>query len=313
MEIAIIGAAGHFELVIWEIKKGTAINVKAVARGCKEEDISSLLLQLEELCICPKVYDDYRELLAAERCDFIVVNTWFGLGAGVTVDCMKHGFDVYAEKPLATGLQDLRELEQVWKETGRQLGCMLTGRNEPWFRTVSLAVRNGDIGELRLIHAQKSYQRRNQPDFYQIPRLFGGLIPWVGIHALDWIMTLCGEDAEILKMQSCRSSGTPELTAAFMLFLEKGIISTAACDYLRPDSAGTHGDDRVRVAGTKGVIEAVAGRVTLINHEGSFMLPVQEWVNPFLEYARLREAGKTEGFGAYAIRITRIALELQDF
>jgi hypothetical protein len=35
-------------------------------------------------------------------------------------------------------------------------------------------------------------------------------------------------------------------------------------DYLRPATAGSHGDDRLRVAGSKGVVEYQAGKLTLM-------------------------------------------------
>ena len=41
-------------------------------------------------------------------------------------------------------------------------------------------------------------------------------------------------------------------------------------DYLRPESAATHGDERLRIAGTRGVIETalVERRVTLTAADG---------------------------------------------
>ena len=41
-------------------------------------------------------------------------------------------------------------------------------------------------------------------------------------------------------------------------------VGIAHADYLRPDAAPTHGDDRLRVAGSKGVLEIRDGRCILI-------------------------------------------------
>ena len=43
-------------------------------------------------------------------------------------------------------------------------------------------------------------------------------------------------------------------------------------DYYRPAKAPTHGDDRVRCAGTKGVLEVRDGKVLLMNEEGNQVL-----------------------------------------
>lgn len=317
MKIGIIGASGHYDLVIAALKAGEEMTVQAVARGCIGEDMSSLLAQLSEHGSNPEFYVDYHELLAVETCDFIVVNPWFGHCVRISMNCMRSGFDVYAEKPLATNRRDLESLKKCWKETGRQLGCMLTGRYEPWFQALSSAVEEGRIGEVRLIQAQKSYQYGVRPAFYQEPGQFGGLIPWVGIHALDWIFSLERKETgrgevHIQSMQGYRGGGRPERTAACMLSFENGVIATMACDYLRPEGAKTHGDDRMRVVGTKGIVEAAAGRLTLMNDKGTTDLSLPEWVNPLLDFAASRGSEEAAGFAAHAFRMTEIALELRD-
>ena len=58
-------------------------------------------------------------------------------------------------------------------------------------------------------------------------------------------------------------------------------------DYLRPDQAPTHGDDRLRVIGSKGVLETrdLNSRVELITHEqGPRDLPTPETVPLFADF-----------------------------
>ena len=52
-----------------------------------------------------------------------------------------------------------------------------------------------------------------------------------------------------------RDIGDLEVTAQLMMTLENGVSAQVSADYLRPANAATHGDDRVRAAGTHGVIE----------------------------------------------------------
>jgi hypothetical protein len=47
-----------------------------------------------------------------------------------------------------------------------------------------------------------------------------------------------------------------------------GVIADAGIDYLRPGSAASHGDDRVRIAGTDGILEVRGGKIYLINADG---------------------------------------------
>ena len=49
--------------------------------------------------------------------------------------------------------------------------------------------------------------------------------------------------------------------------LTNGVFASVSIDYFRPANASAHGDDRVRVVGTGGVIEVRGGEVFLINSE----------------------------------------------
>src|SRR3954469_1642273 len=49
--------------------------------------------------------------------------------------------------------------------------------------------------------------------------------------------------------------GEMENVTASIFKLDNGGLATLRMDYLRTESAATHGDDRLRLAGTKGVAE----------------------------------------------------------
>ena len=67
--------------------------------------------------------------------------------------------------------------------------------------------------------------------------------------------------------------------------MDNGVMISASIDYLRPSTAPTHGDDRVRVAGTEGVIEVMKGAVTLINADGEKNLELVEQRGIFYDFA----------------------------
>lgn len=50
------------------------------------------------------------------------------------------------------------------------------------------------------------------------------------------------------------NGGMQNVTGA-VFELENGGVATLNMDYFRPEAAATHGDDRLRVAGTKGILE----------------------------------------------------------
>jgi predicted dehydrogenase len=61
-----------------------------------------------------------------------------------------------------------------------------------------------------------------------------------------------------------RGYGELEMSALCHFTLEGEVFASASIEYLRPSTAPTHGDDRVRVAGTEGVIEVRGGEVWLV-------------------------------------------------
>lgn len=93
------------------------------------------------------------------------------------------------------------------------------------------------------------------------------------------------------------------------------VIAAVTADMLRPASAPTHGDDRVRVVGTKGVIELESGIVTLINGEAAGVQtlqnePAADIFDDFLDMLEGKENGlDSEG----AIESTRWALAARDY
>ena len=90
--------------------------------------------------------------------------------------------------------------------------------------------------------------------FFRTRSSYGGTIPWVGIHAIDWIRWFAGREfVTVRASHSTRHNfdhDELEVTALCHFTLEQDVFASANIDYLRPRGAPTHGDDRVRVAGT---------------------------------------------------------------
>ena len=59
-------------------------------------------------------------------------------------------------------------------------------------------------------------------------------------------------------------------------------------DYLRPNNAPTHDDDRLRVVGTKGIIEVINNKVLLIVDDipGVREVPLEQEGSIFLDFLK---------------------------
>jgi predicted dehydrogenase len=168
--------------------------------------------------------------------------------------------------------------------------------------------------------SQKTYKwGKTRPDYYRSRATFPGLAPWVGIHAFDWLHWILGDVfTEVQGREG--TSARPDYPAcgshaAMVLTMRNGGVATLTLDYLRPETAPTHGDERVRIAGSRGVIETalIEKKVTLITDERPpRTLPLSTQTDFFTQFARsLRGEGPPPLTLNEACRITEIALKAQ--
>ena len=113
-----------------------------------------------------------------------------------------------------------------------------------------------------------------RPSWYSDRTLYGGTIPWVGIHAIDWIYNFTAK--RFLSVNSISFGKDPEMAALCQFEMEGGVVASVNVDYYRPTGASTHGDDRVRCVGTNGVVEVRDGKIILINADGTSVITPTE-------------------------------------
>lgn len=309
MKICIIGNSGHWGYARRELGNH---NVIGVAPGYPGDDMQALLARLDALGVQAPVYDDYRELI--ELSDIAVVNSRFDLNGQIAAQCLQKHVHVLSEKPLATTLPQLEMLRKAQKDSKAMVIGMFGIRYTGWFLTVKEAV--GDIGQIRMINGQKSYKLGPRPEFYQDRSQFGGIIPWVAIHAIDWIWALTGAKVEKISAMTSnlhnREMGDLEMTALCQFQLENGILASVNADYYRPLAAPTHDDDRVRVVGTEGIVEYKDGVVTKIDKDGQREIPILPGENIFSLFLR-RIGGEDVGITPEeSFYLTEIALKARE-
>lgn len=271
--IGTIGGSGHYHYVLDGVSEMRDAVICAVAPGRLEEDISGLSNDLLRSPTTPKHYDDYREMLDREDLDIVAVNPFFHLHSEVTVEALRRGIHVLCEKPLALDLASLNGVREAQAQSRAKIGMMLALRYDSRFYTARQLVAQGAIDEPSIGYAQKSYKLGKRPAFYCKRETFGGLIPWVGIHAIDWFRWVSGVDyaAVIGHHANLHAPQHPEMedTACCLFELSNGGSVVMSFDYLRPGGAETHGDDRLRLVGSSGCLEVSEAGLTLIDADGT--------------------------------------------
>ncbi len=262
-------------------------------------------------------FSSMEELLEKFQPDIVYVGTVFTQNGKVALKALERGLPVISEKPLATDEETLLRLREVTSKTGLNIIAELTMRWSAPFAKARSLIRGGTIGDPVLIQAQKTYKfGTNRPEFYKQRELFGGIIPWVASHAIDFASSCTGLQYESVSAQQgnrCLPEyGEMEDHAAMLFQMTTGVPCVITADFLRPAGASSHADDRLRVTGKSGVVEVVNHDVTLTTSEGT-----QHWHCPSTQDEGIQRAialvdaafGKTDEIStAESLHLTEAAL-----
>ncbi len=208
------------------------------------------------------IYESYLELLEKDKPDVICIASYTSGNGGIVLEAVRRGIHIFVEKPVAATLQELSLIKQELQKQKVDLMAMLAFRYYPEFYAAYLYIQNGTIGNPVLVTVQKSYKSGATLDQQ------GNTMLWVGAHAFDLATWLTGKKAiSVYATESRagnRSDMNSEAVAGAIVKLEEGTTAIIHMDYLRPLNAITHGDDRVRIAGTEGIIEIMNGKAFLL-------------------------------------------------
>ena len=304
--IALIGANGHHDAVLDELLEDGGFSFVGLAPATPEDNLDAVLRRQRVLCPeskstdrqtdrltdrltdrptwapAPRVFATPEELLDATHPDIAIVSARFDRLPYLSALAARHGCHVISEKPLAL---DLPALDMLWKavsDAGVQCATMLSNREQPVLAAALASIRRGDIGRVVLLNARKSYRWGTRPEWYGDRSLYGGTIPWIGIHALDFIQAAAEASPEQETANYKPRTAKPRFASVSARHvnlghpdrpgcedvclldatLEGGVLASATLDYFRPACAPTHGDDWIRIVGTEGILEAAMERGT---------------------------------------------------
>ena len=180
------------------------------------------------------------------------------------IRCLEAGRHVYAEKPVALTEAELERILAAARRSGKTFHEMAGTVFAPNYAIMRRLVREGAVGEVIQVLVQKSYRYgATRP---QDEAIDGGMFLQAGIHAARMIehvggvriKTLAGWETAFGK--PAKDAGDGKIAGAAQAELENGGIATIVINYLNPPGTTLpHGNETLRVFGTKGFIESVDG------------------------------------------------------
>ncbi|MGI9603712.1 MAG: Gfo/Idh/MocA family protein [Acidimicrobiales bacterium] len=260
-----VGGWGHHSLR--ELVADGSIDVAAVACGDGFDDMARLIADSVEAI---EWHDDPERALAEVAPDIVSVGAVYGQIGDWVERALAAGASVVADKPIATSDDQLSRISRLLADRPQQrLVTELPARADAAFRTARRIVAEGGVGDPVLVTAQKSYVFGDRPPWYDEPRHYPGTELWVATHAFDFARFVTGRRLTPIAGRSANGSlpdwSTLDDHTVSVCALEGGGTAVVHADYLRPSDATTHGDDRLRVAGSTGVVEVRGGCCWLLD------------------------------------------------
>jgi len=150
-----------------------------------------------------KVYDDYKKAIDEVDCDVVDICLPNFLHHDVAIEAFKKGRHVISEKPLATTVEDAKEMVEAARKAEKKLYYA-----EDWLFAPALCkalsiVEEGAIGNPLFIRARECHSGSHSPYAQTIKYCGGGCMVHLGIHPVGFILALKqGRWTELVAMTS---------------------------------------------------------------------------------------------------------------
>ncbi len=271
MRLAFIGGCGHSYLK--RLLKNPAYTFNGpIAVASDGIDTPRAKEFANNLGVATTFYESAEEMLDDVKPEVVNVGAVYGLAGEVIARVLRRGIPVVSDKPVAGTWEQLTELKRLTAaNASARLISEFEYRCRPAIRAARQAVRDGAIGEVVLATAQKSYRFGTRPAWYGDRKKYGSTILWVASHGIDWVHYVTGKRyARVTgRHGNLTHPELPQMEDHTINLYEFHGGGTAAihADYLRPDKAPTHGDDRLRIVGSKGQLEVLDEKCVLMTND----------------------------------------------
>lgn len=266
LNIGIIGAGRigkvHMESITYNVPSARVLGITDVYKDA--------LPGLAEKYGIPKIYNDYKEMLADEEIDAVLVCSSTDTHADISIEAAEAGKHVFCEKPVDLTPEKVKAVIAAVEKAGVKLQVGFNRRFDHNFAHVRSLINDGKVGNLELI---KITSRDPEPPSAEYAAVSGGMFLDMTIHDFDMARFLAGSDVtEVYVNATCLvdpaigEAGDVD-TAIINLKFENGALGVI--DNSRRAAYGY--DQRIEVFGSLGAAMAANDtptNVTVMNADG---------------------------------------------
>lgn len=182
----------------------------------------------------PRAYGSYEELLADPEIEAVYISLPNTLHVEWSIKALEAGKHVLCEKPFTRHPEEAEEAFDVAEREGRLLSEAFMYRHNPQTAKLVELVRDGAIGELRVIRSAFSYGLYDADNIRLRTDVEGGALMDVGCYTVSGSRLLGGEPERVWGEAWYGPSGTDWVFAGILRFPEN-VIATFDCGTALPE------------------------------------------------------------------------------
>ena len=262
IKLAVIGLGNMGRNMIHRLVPRYAEQLELVALCDSSEE--NLRRESEAVGGAPKLYTDYRTLLAETEADLVYIAVPPSMHYEAVKLAFERSIHVFCEKPLANSLEEAKEMVELAEQSGRLNVVHFSFPLEPAVLKFRELIAQGAAGEIQradLYLEFPSWPRAWQQNDWIGTRREGGYLLEVGIHWINMIQQIFGPIVAVnSQVQFPADENLCETVTTAILRLESGLeIHLSGTDRRK-------GEERVSL-----VIQGSTGTVALENWGNLFV------------------------------------------
>ncbi len=205
----------------------------------------------------PNHFTNYRDLLAMNEIDMVVIGVPNDLHREVVVAAAQAGKHIVIEKPLCLNMAEADQMIDAAREANVKLMYAEELCFAPKYVRLKQLLDSGALGEPTLIKQSEKHDGPHAPHFWDVEHSGGGVVMDMGCHAIEFFRWMLGRPPvksvyAQMSTQVHKDKTVGEDNALLILEFENGTTCLAEESWTKLGGM----DDRAEVHGSKGVAYA---------------------------------------------------------
>jgi predicted dehydrogenase len=200
----------------------------------------------------PKHYDSYEALISDPAIDAVYIPLPNELHAKYTIQAAEAGKHVLCEKPLARTVDEAAQMVAACRRYGVMLMEAFMWRHHPRVAHARRMIDEGQLGELRLVKMDFSFDI-DRGDWRLDPARGGGALFDIGCYGINAARLFARSQPIEVTGWTRRYATGVDMTSGILMRFPSGVLGLIDCSFECPYR------NRLELIGTKGAIELPGG------------------------------------------------------